>query len=56
MLEGRKTYIGIVIALAGAFGVFKYFSESDLMTTLNTLLEIGGLIFAAYGRYKAKPK
>ena len=55
-LSGKKTYIGIFIALAGAFGVFKYVSEGDLATTLNTLLEVTGLAFAAYGRYKAKPK
>ena len=56
MFEGKKTYIGIIIALAGAFGLFSYISESNFATTLNTILEIAGLVFAAYGRYKAKPK
>ena len=56
MFEGKKTYIGIFIALAGALGVFRYVSEGDLTTTLNTLLEVAGLAFATYGRYKAKPK
>ena len=56
MLEGKKTYLGIIIALAGAFGVFKYVGESDFTTTLNTILEFAGLLIAAYGRYKAKPK
>ena len=54
-LQGKKTYIGIIIALAGAFGVFSYISESDFATTLNTLFEFVGLIFAIYGRYKVKP-
>ena len=55
-LKGKKTFIGLFIALLGAIGVFKYVSEGDLTTTLNTLAELGGLAFAAYGRYKAKPK
>ena len=56
VFEGKKTYIGIAIALAGAFGIFSYISESDFTTTLNTLFEFAGLIFAIYGRYKVKPK
>lgn len=56
MFKGKKTYIGLVVALAGALGVFNYVSEADFTTTLNTLLEFAGLVFAAYGRYKAKPK
>ena len=56
MFEGKKTYVGLIIALAGALGIFKYVSESDLTTTFNTLLEVAGLLFAAYGRYAVKPK
>ena len=55
-LAGKKTYIGIVVALVGALGLFRYVSEGDITTTLNTLTEVLGLAFAAYGRYKAKPK
>ena len=56
MLEGKKTYIGILIALAGALGIFKYISEGDLATTLNTIVEVCGLAFASYGRYKTNHK
>ena len=56
MLEGKKTYIGLIISLVGALGLFKYVSEGDLTTTLNTLFEIGGLALATYGRFKAQPK
>lgn len=56
MLEGKKTYMGLVIALAGALGLFRYISEGDLSTILNSTAEIVGIVFAAYGRYKAKPK
>ena len=55
-LEGFKTYTGIAVALAGALGLFRYVSEGDLASILNTGAEFIGLIFAAYGRYKAKPK
>ena len=53
MLEGKKTYIGIVVALAGASGLSRFVSEGDLTTTLNTILELLGLAIATYGRYKA---
>jgi len=54
MLEGRKTYIGLIVALAGAAGVFNYVSKSDFATTLNTLFEFVGLAIAVYGRWAAK--
>ena len=56
MMSGYKTYIGIAVALAGVLGLFKYVSEGDLTTILNTGAEFVGLVLAAYGRYKAKPK
>ena len=56
MLDGFKTYTGIAVALAGVLGLFRYVSEGDLTTILNTGAEFLGLLFAAYGRYKAKPK
>ena len=56
MMSGYKTYTGIAVALAGVLGLFKYVSEGDLTTILNTGAEFLGLIFAAYGRYAVKPK
>ena len=56
MLEGKKTYIGLVIALAGALGLFRYISEGDLTTFLNVGAELIGLGFAGYGRMVAKTK
>ena len=55
-LEGKKTFIGILIALAGTLGLFKYVSEGDATTFLNVRAELVGLAIAAYGRYKVKPK
>ena len=60
VLDGKKTYIGLLVALAGALGLFNYVSDGDLSVFLNTAFEFGGLAFSAYGRYaaklKAKPK
>ena len=56
MLEGKKTFIGILIALSGTLGLYKYISEGDLTTFLNVGTELVGLAIAAYGRYKVKPK
>ena len=56
MWEGKKTYIGLAVTLFGVLGAFSYVSESDLTATLNTIITFAGLLFAAYGRFKAKPK
>lgn len=55
LLEGRKTYIGLVIALVGVLGLNKYVAEAELAELLNKTLEVVGLAMAMYGRYKAKP-
>jgi len=55
-LNGYKTYIGLIVALAGALGAGKYIASEDLAIILNTALELGGLILAAYGRHVAQPK
>ena len=55
-LQGKKTYIGLALALAGFLGIFEYISEGDLSKVLNNGMEIAGIIFAVYGRFKAKPK
>ena len=55
LLEGRKTYIGLVIALIGVLGLNKYVAEAELAELLNKTLEVVGLAMAMYGRYKAKP-
>ena len=56
MLDGYKTYVGIIVTLAGSFGVTNLVSSSDLTTTLNTIVTLVGAALALYGRYAAKPK
>jgi hypothetical protein len=51
-MNGYKTYTGLVAILLGLV-LGKYFSESELVVIASAILEIGGLAFAGYGRYKA---
>jgi hypothetical protein len=53
-LDGKKTYMGIAVALLGFLGVARFFGGTDGMTTfLDLVFQVVGLAFAAYGRYKA---
>lgn len=61
-MQGYKTYTGILVALIGVglgwFGVGE--SEAGTLAAqiggvIDQVLTIGGLLFAAYGRAKAKP-
>ena len=52
-----KTIIGILIAGAGVFGIGEYLPDdtaAKLEETLNTVISTGGLLLAAYGRFKAE--
>ena len=62
MLEGKKTYLGIAAAVIGVvlgwFGVLEADSaalSAQIVGALDQVLTVGGLLFAAYGRAKAKP-
>jgi len=56
ILEGRKTYIGLAITLAGIFGLTSYVSDAEITTALNSLFELVGVAIAVYGRYATKAK
>jgi hypothetical protein len=55
-LEGKKTYIGLVIALLGVLGLGDLISEGELTVVVDAVLQIAGIAIAAYGRLVAKPK
>ncbi len=57
-MEGFKTYTGIAVALIGAIcSIFKLnFTTEEIQPIVNAAFELAGLLFAAYGRFKAKPK
>lgn len=50
ILNGKKTYIGLAVALIGVLGVSSYITETETADLLNKLFEIAGLIIAVYGR------
>ena len=54
LLEGKKTYIGLALALFGALGGSELISEGELTSLLTAIFEIAGILFAAYGRFDAK--
>lgn len=50
-MKGYKTYIGLVVALSGVLGITKYITPENLESVIRMSFEIGGILFAAYGRY-----
>jgi hypothetical protein len=53
-MKGYRTYTGLIVSLLGIVGVAKYFgTTAELTNLINAIMEIMGLLFAAYGRYKA---
>ena len=52
-MKGKKTYVGIVIALLGYVGVSQYFGAVDSAQFADSIVQLAGLVMAAYGRYKA---
>jgi TRAP-type C4-dicarboxylate transport system permease small subunit len=55
-LDGKRTWIGLAITVAGIFGVSKYISSEELTNILNVVFTLLGLIVTAYGNYKAQTK
>ncbi len=55
-LDGKRTWIGLAITVAGIFGLSKYISSEELTNILNVIFTLLGLIVTAYGNYKAQSK
>jgi len=55
-LDGKRTWIGLAITLAGVFGLSKYISSEELTEILNVTFTLIGLIVASYGNMKAQRK
>ena len=53
-LEGKKTYIGLVLTIFGMVGGSNLISNEEVSQLLNSLFEVVGILFAAYGRYVTK--
>jgi hypothetical protein len=54
MLDGYKTFLGVVVTLAGAFKVADYFGgQAEFDAFLNAVIVIVGAVITVYGRIKA---
>lgn len=61
VLPGMKTYIGLAITLIGTLaGVLGWdwwgLVAADATTVMNGVIDMIGIVIAAYGRAVAKPK
>lgn len=54
MFKGKKTYIGLAIALIGIFGISNIISPAEAETTIKLLFELVGIAIAVYGRIVTK--
>lgn len=48
-INGYKSYIGIVMTILGAVGIFKYITPDNLSTIINDGFQIAGLIVTIIG-------
>lgn len=56
ILNGKKTYIGLIVAFIGVLGISQYITETETAELLNKIFEVAGLIIAIYGRIVAQPE
>jgi expansin (peptidoglycan-binding protein) len=55
-LKGKKTYIGLAIALAGILNLSTLISDAEITSSINAIFELVGIAVAVAGRYVAKPE
>jgi len=53
-LEGKKTYIGALVAVVGMTGLAAYITPGETEALTNHLLEAIGIVLVVAGRYAAK--
>jgi len=53
-MEGKKTYVGIVVLALGAFGAGSFITASEVSEIYDIILKLVGIGLAIYGRYAAK--
>lgn len=60
MLNGKKTYLGILTVIVGLVlgwvGIGDEALIEQVSASISDLVTVGGALFAAYGRAKAQPK
>lgn len=53
-LDGKRTWIGLALTIAGIFGLSRYIDNDQLSGGLDALFTITGIIMTAWGNYKAQ--
>ena len=56
ILQGYKTWIGLVITILGMTGVANLVTTDQMSQLADLILQIAGLVVAVYGNYKAHQK
>lgn len=52
MLQGYKTWIGLILTLLGFTGMYKYVTQDQVAQMLDLASQIIGLGIAIYGNYE----
>mgnify|MGYP007070568898 CR=1 FL=1 len=53
ILKGKRTYISLAVTLLTILGATNYVSPVELSSVVTNVIEVGGVLLAAYFRYKA---
>lgn len=56
MLEGYKTWAGIIISILGTLGIGNIIGSENLSGIINGIVSLIGFVLAAYGNYKSHQK
>lgn len=56
MLEGKKTWIGIIITVLGYLGLGQLISADQVGTLIDLGVQLVGIVVTVYGNYKAHQK
>lgn len=58
MLQGYKTWIGLVLTILGAVGIFEKLgvTKEEVSQIIDTVMQLVGLVLASYGNYKSHQK
>jgi len=56
LLEGRKTWIGLVLIVLGFVGLPEITSEAQLNQLIELTSQLAGILIAIYGNYKSHKK
>ena len=52
-LQGKKTYLGLVVIFLGWLGIGDWISEEQVGEAINLIVQLVGIVVAVYGNHKA---